>query len=88
MVKTMELSDLGCRDVPKGGVYLDLFYYGRGENVFGEAHHLPFKDKAFFKVYSKHCLEHLESPFAFFKKQKEYSEKEASLSAFTRQTPC
>ena len=64
----MELLDVGCGDVPKGDVNLDLFYYGKGDNfVFGEAHHLPFKNQAFVKVYSKHCLEHLENPLVFFK---------------------
>jgi ubiquinone/menaquinone biosynthesis C-methylase UbiE len=67
----LELLDVGCGDVPKGDVNLDLFYYGRGKNfVFGEAHHLPFKDETFIKVYSKHCLEHLESPLTFFKEAK------------------
>lgn len=54
--------------MPKGDVNLDLFYYGKGKNfVIGEAHHLPFKDSAFIRVYSKHNLEHLESPIQFFK---------------------
>jgi ubiquinone/menaquinone biosynthesis C-methylase UbiE len=67
MVKTVKFLDVGCGDVPKGDVNLDLFYYGRGKNfVFGEAHHLPFKDETFTKVYSKHCLEHLTSPLIFF----------------------
>ena len=80
MVKTVEFLDVGCGDVPKGDVNLDLFYYGRGKNfVFGEAHHLPFKDETFIKVYSKHCLEHLESPLTFFKEAKRILEKEGTL---------
>jgi len=67
LVNSMGFLDVGCGDVPKGDVNLDLFYYGRGKNfVLGEAHHLPFRDETFTKVYSKHCLEHLESPFTFF----------------------
>lgn len=67
IVKTREFLDVGCGDVPKGDVNLDLFYYGRGSNfVMGEAHHLPFKDETFAKVYCKHCLEHLEAPLVFF----------------------
>jgi len=71
-VKTVEIAralilDVGCGDVPKGDVNLDLFYYRKGRNfVLGEAHNLPFKDETFTKVYSKHCLEHLESPLTFF----------------------
>jgi ubiquinone/menaquinone biosynthesis C-methylase UbiE len=76
MVEMMELLDVGCGDVPKGDVNLDLFYYGRGENfVFGEAHHLPFKNKSFIKVYSKHCLEHLENPLVFFMEAKRVLKK-------------
>lgn len=67
----MELLDVGCGDVPKGDVNLDLFYYRRGKNfVFGEALHLPFRDETFIKVYSKHCIEHLENPLTFFKEAK------------------
>jgi ubiquinone/menaquinone biosynthesis C-methylase UbiE len=65
------ILDVGCGNVPNGHVNLDLFYYGKGNNfVVGEAHHLPFKDHTFIKVYSKHCLEHLENPLAFFKEAK------------------
>jgi ubiquinone/menaquinone biosynthesis C-methylase UbiE len=60
------MLDIGCGDVPKGDVNLDLFYYRMGRNfVKGEAHHLPFKDETFTKVYSKHCIEHLENPLKF-----------------------
>jgi ubiquinone/menaquinone biosynthesis C-methylase UbiE len=76
----VEFLDVGCGDVPKGDVNLDLFYYGRGKNfVIAEAHHLPFKDETFVKVYSKHCLEHLENPFAFFKEVKRILKKEGVL---------
>jgi ubiquinone/menaquinone biosynthesis C-methylase UbiE len=80
MVKAMELLDVGCGDVPKGGVNLDLFHYGRGKNfVRGEAHHLPFRDQAFFRVYSKHNLEHLENPLAFFREAKRVLKKGGKL---------
>lgn len=70
-MNALEFLDVGCGDVPKGDVNLDLSYYGRGRNfVIGEAHHLPFKDETFTKVYSKHCLEHLESPLVFFREAK------------------
>jgi ubiquinone/menaquinone biosynthesis C-methylase UbiE len=72
----MDLLDVGCGDVPKGDVNLDLFYYMRGQNfVFGEAHHLPFKNESFIKVHSKHCLEHLENPLAFFQEAKRILKK-------------
>jgi ubiquinone/menaquinone biosynthesis C-methylase UbiE len=79
-MEAMELLDVGCGDVPKGDVNLDLFYYRRGKNfIFGEAHHLPFKDETFIKVYSKHCLEHLENPFMFFKEAKRVLKKGGKL---------
>ena len=63
----MKVLDVGCGDRPTGDVNLDLFYYGKWKNfVVGEAHHLPFKNKVFDKVYSKHCLEHIENPLKFF----------------------
>jgi len=67
----LRILDVGCGDNPKGDVNIDLFFYVRGENfIIGEAHHLPFKTGVFEKVYSKHCLEHLESPLQFFKEAK------------------
>jgi ubiquinone/menaquinone biosynthesis C-methylase UbiE len=72
----MDLLDVGCGDVPKGDVNLDLFYYMRGQNfVFGEAHYLPFKNESFIKVHSKHCLEHLEDPLVFFQEAKRILKK-------------
>jgi ubiquinone/menaquinone biosynthesis C-methylase UbiE len=76
LVKTVESLDVGCGDVPKGDVNLDLFYFEKGKNlIIGEAHHLPFKDETFTKVYSKHSLEHLESPLLFFKEAKRILKK-------------
>jgi ubiquinone/menaquinone biosynthesis C-methylase UbiE len=67
----LKILDVGCGDNPRGDVNLDLFFYVRYENfVIGEAHHLPFKTSDFENVYSKHCLEHLESPLQFFKEAK------------------
>lgn len=76
----MDFLDVGCGDVPKGDVNLDLFYYGRGKNfVFGEAHYLPFKAESFVKVYCKHCLEHLEKPLVFFEEAKRILKKDGVL---------
>ena len=59
--------DVGCSDRPAGDVNLDLFLYGKWKNfIIGEAHPLPFKNQVFDKVYSKHCLEHLENPLKSF----------------------
>jgi ubiquinone/menaquinone biosynthesis C-methylase UbiE len=67
----LKVLDVGCGDRPKGDVNLDLFFYGKWKNfIIGEAHHLPFKNEAFNKVYSKHFLEHLENPLKFFKEAK------------------
>jgi ubiquinone/menaquinone biosynthesis C-methylase UbiE len=67
----LKILDVGCGNNPRGDVNLDLFFYVRCENfVLGEAHHLPFKNCVFENVYSKHCLEHLESPLQFFKEAK------------------
>jgi len=76
----VEFLDVGCGDVPKGDVNLDLFYYGKGKNfVLGEAHHLPFKSETFVKVHSKHCLEHLQNPYAFFREAKRILKKDGVL---------
>mgnify|MGYP005847883207 CR=1 FL=1 len=76
----MDFLDVGCGDVPRGNVNLDRFYYGVGANfVIGEAHYLPFKDRAFLKVQIKHCLEHLENPFVFFKEAKRVLAEEGTL---------
>lgn len=67
----MKTLDIGCGDRPRGDVNLDRFYYGKWENfIIGEAHHLPFKDKAFDHIYSSNTLEHLENPLKFFKEAK------------------
>jgi ubiquinone/menaquinone biosynthesis C-methylase UbiE len=80
MKETVRFLDVGCGDVPKGDVNLDLFYYGRGKNfVVGEAHHLPFKAETFVRVYSKHCLEHLENPLVFFEEAKRILKKDGVL---------
>jgi ubiquinone/menaquinone biosynthesis C-methylase UbiE len=64
----MKVLDVGCGDRPTGDVNLDIFFYGKWKNfTIGEAHHLPFKNGVFDKVYSKDCLEHLENPLEFFK---------------------
>ena len=63
----MKTLDVGCGDIPKGDVNLDIHYFGKWKNfVFGDAHYLPFKNKVFDKVYCSHTLEHLENPFKFF----------------------
>jgi len=67
----MKVLDVGCGDRPAGDVNLDRFYYGKWKNfIIAEAHRLPFKNNAFEKVYSKHCLEHLEKPLMFFREAK------------------
>jgi ubiquinone/menaquinone biosynthesis C-methylase UbiE len=67
----LKILDVGCGNSPKGDVNVDLFFHVRCENfVIGEVHHLPFKTSVFENVYSKHCLEHLESPLQFFKEAK------------------
>ena len=76
----MKVLDVGCGDRPKGDVNLDLFYYGKWKNfIIAEAHHLPFKDKVFTKVYSKHCLEHLENPLKFFQEAKRVLKENGTL---------
>jgi len=72
----MKVLDVGCGDRPAGDVNLDLFYYGKWKNfIIGEAHHLPFKNSVFTKVYSKNCLEHFENPLEFFKEAKRILKK-------------
>ena len=72
----MKVLDVGCGDRPAGDVNLDRFFYGKWKNfIVGEAHHLPFKNNVLDKVYSKHCLEHLENPLKFFKEAKRVLKK-------------
>jgi ubiquinone/menaquinone biosynthesis C-methylase UbiE len=67
----LRVLDVGCGDNPKGNVNLDLFFYVKCENfIIADAHHLPFKNSSFEKVFSKHCVEHLENPFEFFEEAK------------------
>jgi ubiquinone/menaquinone biosynthesis C-methylase UbiE len=80
MVEIVEILDVGCGDRPKGDVNLDLFRYGKWKNlVIAEAQHLPFRDKVFIKVHSKHCLEHLENPLAFFREARRVLKKDGVL---------
>jgi len=72
----MTILNVGCGDRPAGDVNLDRFYYGKWKNfVIAEAHYLPFKKNTFDKIYSKHCLEHLENPLKFFKEAKRVLKK-------------
>lgn len=72
----MKVLDVGCGDRPAGDVNLDLSFYGKWKNfTIAEAHHLPFKNGVFKKVYSKHSLEHLENPLEFFKEAKRILKK-------------
>jgi len=76
----MKVLDVGCGDRPTGDVNLDIFLYGKWKNfTIGEAHHLPFRNGVFDKVYSKHCLEHLENPLRFFKEVKRVLKKRGIL---------
>ena len=70
------MLDVGCGDSPAGDVNLDLFYHGKWKNfIIAEALHLPFKNKIFDKIYSKHSLEHFEKPFKFFQEAKRVLKK-------------
>ena len=72
----MKILDVGCGDRPAGDVNLDRFYYGKWKNfVIAEAHQLPLKKNTFDKIYSKHCLEHLENLLKFFKEAKRVLKK-------------
>jgi len=67
----LKVLDVGCGDNPKGDVNVDLFFYVQCKNfIAADAHYLPFKNGVFERVYSKHCLEHLESPLRFFEEAK------------------
>jgi ubiquinone/menaquinone biosynthesis C-methylase UbiE len=76
----LNVLDVGCGDRPKGDVNLDLFFFGKWKNfILAEAHHLPFKDGAFKKVYSKNCVEHLENPLKFFQEAKRVLKNSGTL---------
>lgn len=64
----MGTLDVGCGSAPSGDVNLDRQYFGKGKNfVIADAHYIPFKNKAFDKIYSSYLLEHLENPCKFFR---------------------
>jgi ubiquinone/menaquinone biosynthesis C-methylase UbiE len=76
----LKVLDVGCGNVPKGDVNLDLFFYTKCKNfIIAEAHHLPFKNSTFEQVRCKHCLEHLENPLRFFKEAKRVLKKSGTL---------
>jgi ubiquinone/menaquinone biosynthesis C-methylase UbiE len=69
----MEILDVGCGSKPKGDVNVDLLVENdewkrkvdpkRIPNfIKADAHHLPFKDKAFKTTIMNHTLEHLRDP--------------------------
>jgi ubiquinone/menaquinone biosynthesis C-methylase UbiE len=75
--------DVGCGANPKGDVNGDLFIGYTPHNITIsinpkktknfvklDAHFLPFKDKAFVKTFSFHCLEHLEHPLSALKEMR------------------
>jgi len=72
--------DIGCGSVPKGDVNLDLHVDNKKRVhlipektvnlVCGDAEHLPFKDKTFSEVYSRHTLEHVNNPCQVIREMK------------------
>jgi len=80
----LELTlDVGCGANPKGDVNGDLYTGYTPHNISItlnpkkaknfvrlDAHFLPFKDKAFAKTFSFHCLEHLKRPLSALKEMR------------------
>lgn len=88
------ILDIGCGDSPQGDVNVDLFInptahrgmYASPLNtktipnlVKADAHHLPFKDGSFYKVYSSHTIEHVENPFQMLKEMVRVSKREIEV---------
>lgn len=67
----MESLNLGCGLDPYGTVRVDMTRTWAGKpchpTVIAEAHHLPFRDKAFSHTRCWHTLEHLQNPHQAFK---------------------
>jgi len=71
--------DVGCGSVPQGDVNTDIFIGATPHHKFKirarrtpnfvlcDAQHLPFRDKAFSRVYTRHVLEHIPNPLQALK---------------------
>lgn len=72
-VKTL---DIGCRWDPKGDVNIDIdkktsLKKGKIKNfILADGQFLPFKNKSFSCVYSRHVLEHIENPLVMLEEIK------------------
>lgn len=66
------ILDIGCSDAPIGDVNVDIqdYYYYRGKaklDLLCDGFYLPFREKSFDIVCSRHVIEHVENPYLFLK---------------------
>jgi ubiquinone/menaquinone biosynthesis C-methylase UbiE len=78
-VKSVELLDVGCGEHPRGNVNCDRYRAAspdldacanvntRNNFVQCDGQHLPFKDEAFYTVFSSHVIEHVDDPGLFLR---------------------
>ena len=68
----MIILDVGCGDMPKGDVNIDLFPHVKAlgregipttADIFCDGRRLPFRDGTFEKVLCHHVIEHTTDPF-------------------------
>lgn len=80
--------DLGCKNAPYGDLFANRIGFdvecGKGVDVVGDAHKLPFKDDEFELILCTEVLEHLHSPAVAVKEMKRVLKNGGLLILTTR----
>ena len=78
------ILDVGCGNNPKGDVNIDInMKKGVINFIRADAHHLPFKDNCFNRVFCYHCLEHLHNPLAVLREISRVKQNNGYVEIYT-----